>query len=164
MVDVVSIEKRSQMMSGIKGKDTQPEVSLRKELYARGYRYRKHGKGIKGKPDLVLKKYNALIFVHGCFWHGHENCKLFRLPKSRIEFWVNKIEGNITRDHLRREGLLQSGWRVLTVWECSLKNGGEKVIKTADLIERWLLSDDLLAEIRMDENLKSTVLLDSLSN
>ena len=114
-------------MAGIKGKDTKPEVTLRKELYDRGFRYRKNVKGIDGKPDLVLRKYNALIFIHGCFWHGHEGCKLFRMPKSKVEFWSEKICGNIKRDKCKMQKLLDQGWRILIVWECAGKGKKERV-------------------------------------
>jgi DNA mismatch endonuclease (patch repair protein) len=92
-MDIVSKEKRSSMMSGIRSKNTKPEMQIRKTLYSRGYRYRLHSSVIPGKPDIIMRKYNAVIFIHGCFWHGH-NCKLFRLPKTRTEFWENKINTN----------------------------------------------------------------------
>ncbi len=152
MADVVSKEKRSKMMAGIKGKDTKPEVLLRKELYKRGFRYRKNVKGIEGKPDLVLRKYKALVFIHGCFWHGHENCRLFRMPKSKVEFWTEKIGGNIERDKRKMQKLLDEGWRILVVWECSVKGKKERVQLTADLAEEWLGSDKAgLTEIRVNE-------------
>jgi len=139
-------------MAGIKGKDTKPEITLRKELYRRGFRYRTHGKGIEGKPDIVFRKYNALVFVHGCFWHGHENCKLFRIPKSKVEFWTEKIYGNIERDKRKMQALLDQGWRILIVWECAVKGKKERIPLTADLVEKWLLSRrDGLTEIRLDE-------------
>lgn len=150
MVDVVSKAKRSKMMAGIKGKDTKPEILLRKELYARGFRYRLHDKGIKGKPDIVLRKYNALVFVHGCFWHGHENCKLFRLPKSRVKFWEEKIGCNMARDKKRIRGLLEEGWRVPIVWECAVKGKRDKMPLAVDIVEGWLLSGDNEETIRMD--------------
>ncbi|NCO02573.1 MAG: DNA mismatch endonuclease Vsr [Alphaproteobacteria bacterium] len=153
MADVVSKSKRSQMMSGIKGKNTKPEISLRKELFSRGFRYRTHGRILPGKPDLVFKKYNALVFVNGCFWHGHENCKLFRMPKSRIDFWEEKIGVNIDRDKRNIIELLDFGWRVLIVWECSIKGKSVRLPATADLVQEWLLSDRKgLFEIRLDND------------
>lgn len=137
MSDVVSKAKRSQMMSGIKGKDTKPEVILRKALYADGYRYRKHAKDIKAKPDIVLRKYNALIFVHGCYWHGHEDCKLFRLPKSNVEFWSEKISKNMERDKRQQKELIQAGWRVLVVWECSLRKN-DNIEEAIRLTKCWI--------------------------
>jgi DNA mismatch endonuclease (patch repair protein) len=152
MVDVVSKEKRSKMMAGIKGKDTKPEIMLRKELYRRGYRYRIHGKGIEGRPDIVVRKYNALVFVHGCFWHGHKNCKLFRIPKSKVEFWTNKIGGNTERDKHKMQSLIDDGWRILIVWECAVKGRKERIPLTADLVEKWLSeNEDGLTEIKMDQ-------------
>ncbi len=121
MTDIVSPEKRSQMMAGIRGKNTKPEIQVRKLLHAAGFRFRLHRKDLPGKPDIILPKYKVVIFVHGCFWHGHENCHLFRLPKSRIDFWEAKISGNVKRDKHKQKQLLNDGWRVLLVRECALK-------------------------------------------
>ena len=121
MADIVDEATRSRMMSGIKGKDTKPEIAIRKMLHAAGFRYRLHDKRLPGKPDLVLPKYCTAIFVHGCFWHGHENCSLFRLPGSRQEFWSDKIGGNMKRDASHAHALLESGWDVVTVWECAIR-------------------------------------------
>jgi DNA mismatch endonuclease (patch repair protein) len=123
-MDVFTPEKRSEVMSRIRGRDTKPELVLRSMLHRLGYRFTVHGpknKSLPGKPDLVLPKHRTVIFVHGCFWHGHENCPAFRLPKSRRTFWKNKIEGNRARD-LRNENALRAlGWHVVTIWECALK-------------------------------------------
>ena len=117
-MDVVSSEKRSLMMSGIKGKDTQPEIAVRKFLHANGFRFRLHRKDLPGKPDIVLPKMNTCIFVHGCFWHRH-NCKKGRhLPKSNIEFWEEKLGKNKIRDRKNAKALRDLGWQVLTIWEC----------------------------------------------
>lgn len=110
-------------MSGIRAKNTKPEMIVRKLLHSAGFRYRLHGRELPGKPDLVLRKHRTVIFVHGCFWHGHENCALFRLPKSRTDFWETKIHGNINRDSLHLEELANAGWRVALIWECALKGG-----------------------------------------
>ncbi|WP_457650377.1 very short patch repair endonuclease [Profundibacter sp.] len=121
MTDVVSPKKRSAMMAGISGKNTKPEIYIRQVLHRAGYRFRLHRKDIPGTPDIFLPRYGVAIFVHGCFWHGHENCHLFRLPKTRTEFWEAKITGNKTRDARVRQELIHSGYRVLDVWECSTK-------------------------------------------
>lgn len=120
MADVVDKATRSRMMAGIQGKDTKPELLVRKYLHSRGLRYRLHAKELPGKPDLVFPKYKAIVFVHGCFWHGH-NCKLFKFPATRPMFWKNKIAANIARDELVQKKLTESGWRVGIVWECALK-------------------------------------------
>jgi DNA mismatch endonuclease, patch repair protein len=125
MVDVFSPEKRSQVMSRIRGRDTKPELALRSILHRRGYRFTVNGpnnKFLPGRPDLVLPKYRTVIFVHGCFWHGHENCPAFRLPKTRREWWKHKIDGNRTRDIRNEEALLGQGWHVVTIWECAIKS------------------------------------------
>lgn len=121
MADIVDRKTRSRMMSGISGKNTKPELLVRKALFAKGYRYRLHDKKLPGKPDIVLPKYKTVVFVHGCFWHGHENCYLFRLPKSRTDFWKSKIESNIDRDRTNENSLLFAGWRIVNIWECALK-------------------------------------------
>lgn len=122
MADIVSPQKRSDMMSGIKGKNTKPEIIIRKALHAEGFRFRLHDKKLPGKPDIVLSKFKIAIFVNGCFWHGHENCRLYRTPKSRAGFWNNKIGTNIKRDTARISQLRNIGWKVITVWECTVKN------------------------------------------
>lgn len=120
MVDVVSKKKRSQMMSGIKGKNTKPELVVRQILHSRGYRYRLHKKELPGRPDLALRKYNCVVLANGCFWHGHD-CHLFRWPTTREEFWREKIQKNRIRDSVQIEALLALGWRVVLVWECAIK-------------------------------------------
>lgn len=139
MVDRVSREVRSKNMSRIRSRDTKPELLLRKELFSRGFRYRLHGKKIPGKPDLVLKKWNAVIFIHGCFWHRHEGCKYSTIPATRTEFWNEKFEGNTARDAKNLETLLARGWRVAVIWQCALKNGAEPVVD--DLI-LWVTKYD----------------------
>ncbi|WP_262705752.1 very short patch repair endonuclease [Chryseobacterium arthrosphaerae] len=109
-------------MSQIKGKNTKPEILVRKFLFANGFRYRLHDKKLQGKPDIVLRKYNTVIFVHGCFWHGHDGCKKFVIPKTRTDFWLNKINTNISNDNKNIEALKKDGWNVITIWECEIKN------------------------------------------
>lgn len=145
-MDIVSSEKRSQMMAGIKAKNTVPEMLIRKRLHSLGYRYRLHGTILPGKPDMILKKYNAVIFVNGCFWHGHD-CHLFKLPKTRTEFWQNKIEENRKRDKKVLDELLNLGWRVAIIWECALK-GKNKLDFNAlvDKLSGWIQSDNRFSE------------------
>lgn len=138
MADVVSPEKRSEMMSGIKGKNTKPEILVRKALYARGFRYRLHDAHLPGRPDIVFPKYGAAVFVNGCFWHMH-GCHLSSIPKTRTEFWREKLEGNRARDAENIERLAEAGWRVAIVWECAIK--GKKALpveEIADMLENWL--------------------------
>ena len=126
MADVMTPEQRSRCMAAIKGKDTKPEMIVRKYLFSRGLRFRVQVKKLPGNPDIVLPKYKTVIFVNGCFWHGHEGCRYFRLPKSNIEFWEEKIERNVARD-VRNEGELKAlGWRVVRVWECEIKTVAER--------------------------------------
>jgi len=121
MADVHEPATRSYNMSQIKATDTKPEMIVRKFLYANGFRYRLHVKDLPGKPDLVLPKYNSVIFVHGCFWHAHEACEDFVMPKSRVDYWKPKLLGNKKRDEENYEKLKQLGWCVLEIWECELK-------------------------------------------
>ena len=109
-------------MAAVKGKDTKPEMIVRKYLFSRGLRFRVQVRKLPGKPDIVLPKYKTAIFVNGCFWHGHEGCKYFRLPKSNVEFWKEKIERNIERDRESMQALFDLGWKVVRVWECELRN------------------------------------------
>ena len=120
-MDVHDKKTRSYNMSRIKSKNTKPEEMVHKYLFSHGFRYRKNDKRLPGTPDIVLPKYRTVIFVNGCFWHGHENCRYFVMPKSNIEYWQNKISRNIKRDKENDESLTASGWQVLTVWECQLK-------------------------------------------
>lgn len=123
MADVHDKATRSYNMSRIRSKDTKPEMIVRKYLHAKGFRYRLHDKKLPGKPDIVLKKYKTMIFVHGCFFHGHKECKYFVLPKTRTEWWKEKIERNIANDTKAISSLKQNGWNVIILWECNLKAG-----------------------------------------
>ena len=120
-MDRLTQEQRHRNMAAIRGKDTKPEILVRKFLFSRGFRYRLNHPRLPGHPDLVLRKYRTVIFVNGCFWHGHENCKYFRLPKTNIDFWKNKIEQNKERDKKEQCQLAAMGWHCITVWECQLK-------------------------------------------
>jgi len=121
MADVHEPEVRSYNMSKIRNKDTKPEIIVRKYLHSLGFRYRLHDKSLPGKPDIVLKKYNIVIFIHGCFWHGHENCRYFSLPSSNEEYWIPKIENNKAKDIKQLRECSDLGWRTIVVWECQLK-------------------------------------------
>ncbi|WP_255654307.1 very short patch repair endonuclease [Cohnella sp. REN36] len=122
-------------MSKIRSKNTVPEMTVRRYLHSRGFRYRLHDKKLPGKPDLILPKYKTAIFVHGCFWHAHEGCKYYRAPKSNTDYWSKKIGNNISRDQLHQQKLRQMGWNVIVVWECELKlNSQGRCINLVDQI------------------------------
>lgn len=127
-MDVHSKETRSYNMSRIKNKNTKPEELVRKFLFSKGLRYRKNDKRLPGHPDIVLPKYKTVIFVNGCFWHGHKGCKYFVWPKSNEEFWKQKIGSNIERDEKNISALKQLGWNVLSIWECELKNNQKETL------------------------------------
>lgn len=128
-MDIVSEETRSYIMSKIHSKDTKPELIVRKALFAKGFRYRIHDKRLPGKPDIVLPKYKTVIFVNGCFWHGHDdNCPIYKPPKSNVEFWQTKIEKNRKRDVKNLKLLKGMGWKVITIWECLLKGKNSEEI------------------------------------
>ena len=147
MTDVVSKKVRSKMMAGIKGANTKPELIIRKELFARGYRYRLHYKKLPGRPDIVLPMYRAAIQVHGCFWHKHD-CHLFKWPSSRRDFWHKKLNGNVVRDKKTIEDTLTQGWRVLIIWECVLKGKERHPLgKTINAIEEFLKGTEPYREL-----------------
>ncbi|KZS49945.1 very short patch repair endonuclease [Rhizobium anhuiense] len=146
MTDIVDKQTRSRMMSGIRGKDTQPEMALRRALHVRGFRFRLHSKNVPGRPDLIFQKYRAVIFVHGCFWHRHTDCRYSTMPATRPEFWQAKFETNMARDSTVRATLIEAGWRVATVWECALRKP-DKVQATAANLSNWLLSNESQIEI-----------------
>ena len=135
------------MMAGIKGRDTKPELMIRRGLHALGFRYRLHVSSLPGKPDIVLRKYRAVILVNGCFWHRHE-CHLFKWPSTRREFWHEKLERNVEVDRRSISALRDTGWRVLVIWECALK--GRTRLALDEVVRRtsnWLLSDSAWEEI-----------------
>jgi DNA mismatch endonuclease (patch repair protein) len=147
MADVVTLEKRSLMMSGIKSRDTKPELFIRNRIHHEGFRYLLHGVKLPGKPDLVFPKYKAVIFINGCFWHAHD-CTYFKWPQTRAQFWKEKLEGNRNRDQSNIGKLNSMGWRVGIVWECSLQcdsHGQEKLIKW---LSCWLKSSRQYFEIK----------------
>ena len=133
-------------MSGIRGRNTKPELALRRALHARGFRFRLHSGRVQGRPDLVLPKHRAIVFVHGCFWHRHEGCRYATNPASRQGFWQAKFEANIVRDSAVRSALLEEGWRVATVWECALRRPAQVEISSL-LLAEWLLGCSAEVEI-----------------
>jgi DNA mismatch endonuclease, patch repair protein len=146
VADIVDKQTRSRMMAGIKGKDTKPELLLRKALHARGFRFRLHAKDVLGRPDLVFAKYHAVVFVHGCFWHRHTDCRYATTPTTRPDFWRGKFDANIARDGVVTSALLDSGWRVATVWECALRKP-DIVNAAVENVSQWLLSGDRQIEV-----------------
>lgn len=136
MSDRLTIQQRHNNMAAIKGKNTKPEVLVRKYLWSHGFRYRLNHPRLPGHPDIVLRKYHTCIFVNGCFWHGHEGCKYYRVPKTNTEFWERKISRNRERDLEEQKQLARMGWHCITVWECELK--GERREKTLESLEYTL--------------------------
>lgn len=147
MTDIVDQKTRSRMMSGIRGKNTQPEITIRKALHANGFRYLLHNKKLPGKPDLTFTKYKAVVFIHGCFWHGH-TCRYFKIPQTRTAFWQDKINGNRQRDAKQLVQLHHAGWRSLIIWECAVrKNNKFSKEKLIDCISNWLIIGSSDAQI-----------------
>ncbi|MBK5567426.1 very short patch repair endonuclease [Ensifer sp. SSB1] len=140
MTDIVDKQTRSRMMAGIRGKDTKPELALRRALHARGFRFRLHARNVHGRPDLVLPKHGAVVFVHGCFWHRHAGCRYTTTPSTRPEFWQTKFEANVARDLAVKRALLEDGWRVATVWECALRRPDQDELAAEQLVA-WLLGN-----------------------
>jgi len=146
MVDVVSPVDRSRMMAGIKGKNSQPELHVRRLLFASGYRFRLHRRDLPGTPDIVMPGRRIAIFVHGCFWHLHHGCRFAKLPATRQEFWRAKLQANVQRDRCSIDELRAMGWRVLCVWECALreaKGAAEFQVR----LQSWIESDLPFGEI-----------------
>lgn len=146
MADVVDAATRSRMMSGIRGKNTKPELRLRKALHALGFRYRIHATDLPGKPDVVLPRWNAVVLVHGCFWHRHPDCRFATTPSSRTEFWQAKFDANIARDKHQLAEIRRLGWRTATIWECNLRRLGSEV-EVAEQLAQWLRSGSSTLEL-----------------
>ena len=150
MADIKSPEERSRNMSKIRSKDTKPEVWLRRKLFEHGYRYRKNVNSVPGHPDIWLAKYDTAVFVHGCFWHRHEDCKYAYMPKSRVEFWTEKFRKNEERDKVVRDELMDVGVKMLIVWECTVKRmmkDKETAAEVLEKIELFLRSDESYIEV-----------------
>lgn len=142
MADVLTVAQRRFNMSRIRGRDTKPELILRLGLHARGLRFRLHRRDLPGCPDLVLPRFNAVLFVHGCFWHGH-GCAMFKLPVTRAKFWATKIEGNRARDACALRRLERSGWRTLVLWECALRGASRRPVEVVlDEVVAWLRAEE----------------------
>lgn len=138
VVDTVDAATRSAIMSRVRSTDTKPEMAVRRALHARGYRYSLHSRSLPGRPDIVLTRHQAVVMVHGCFWHGHD-CRLYRLPQSRQEYWSAKVERNKARDSDVQKKLKDMGWRCFVVWECAVRRpGGREVEEIAGRFEKWL--------------------------
>ena len=146
MADVVSAADRSRMMAGIQGKNTKPELTVRRMLFASGYRFRLHRRDLPGAPDIVMPGRNVAIFVHGCFWHMHHGCRFSKLPATRSEFWKAKLEANVERDRRAVAKLQALSWRVLCVWECSTRDA-EAAAGLQAVMSAWLESGESLGEI-----------------
>jgi DNA mismatch endonuclease, patch repair protein len=136
-VDNLSSKERSEIMGRVRSKDSRPEIIVRKLIFALGHRYRLHARELPGNPDIVFRPRRKAIFVHGCFWHRHDNCALARMPKSRLDFWLPKLEGNKQRDQRNKDALVEMGWDVLTVWECQLASA-KRIIDLEDRLRRFL--------------------------
>jgi len=147
MADVVDSATRSRMMSGIRARNTKPELLVRQMLHRMGFRFRLHVRKLPGTPDIVLPRWQAVIFVHGCFWHGHD-CPYFRLPKTRTEFWRDKIASNQLNDNNAKQALQAVGWRVGIVWECALRGANRNIENVARQLEQWLHAETAEVEIR----------------
>jgi DNA mismatch endonuclease (patch repair protein) len=146
--DRVTAAVRNRIMASIKRRDTRPELAIRSLLHRRGFRFRLHRRDLPGKPDLVFPRHGAVIFVHGCFWHGHD-CHLFSMPKSRRDFWQQKISRNSERDAAQLRTLAVSGWRVATIWECALMGRTRLHIdEVGEICGAWLESDTRVLELR----------------
>lgn len=150
MVDVLTPRQRHLNMSRIRGKNTKPELLIRKRLHVLGFRYRLHVRSLPGKPDIVFRRYNAVVFVNGCFWHWH-GCRLFKLPETRNEWWREKLQRNRDNDAKKRKALMDQNWRVLTIWECAYRQTGNpqavELDRVAGLAAEWLQSDVRCADI-----------------
>lgn len=145
MVDIVSAETRSRMMSNIRARNTSPELQVRRALHAAKLRFRLHRKDLPGRPDIVLARWNVVIFVNGCFWHWHD-CSAGRIPDTRREFWIAKLSANRKRDNIKKNELLSSGWRVLTVWECALKGRARNPLFASEAVD-FIKSNSSAADI-----------------
>jgi len=144
VTDIVSPAVRSRMMASIRSRDTKPEMTVRRHLHGLGFRYRLSPRELPGRPDLVLPRYKATIFVHGCFWHGHSSCKLAKLPSTNVEFWTEKISANRKRDAAMVAKLRALGWRVAVIWECALRSNPDDTLRQ---VSEFIASDKAMIEV-----------------
>lgn len=144
MADIVSPDTRSRMMSTIRGRDTKPEMLVRRHLHGLGFRYRLSPRDLPGRPDLVLPRHKVAIFVHGCFWHGHDGCRFATVPATRTEFWTAKIAANKARDAVSEEKLRALGWRLAIIWECALRSDQSRTLQRA---ADFIASDEAMIEM-----------------
>jgi DNA mismatch endonuclease (patch repair protein) len=149
VADVVNPAVRSRMMSGIRGKDTRPEKLVRSALFAAGFRFRLHSRNLPGKPDLVLARWRTVVFINGCFWHAHPDCRFFRVPKNRRSFWIEKLGANRSRDIKCTAAIASQGWKVVTVWECALR---ADAVVTLDLLQHAIRNCSTLEKWDIREN------------
>lgn len=149
MADVVDPATRSRMMAGIRGRDTRPEMAVRRALFAAGFRFRLHRRDLPGSPDIVLPGRMIAVFVHGCFWHRHGGCRYSKLPATRPEFWKAKLDANVERDSRAIQALRAGGWRVLIVWECAVRNN-ETLATLRETLADWIRSGASFGEVSGD--------------
>ena len=147
MPDIYDKKRRSEIMAQIAGKDTKPEKLIRSYLHSQGFRFRINNPNLPGKPDIVLKKYNAVIFIHGCFWHNHKGCKKSKLPETRKQFWRNKIGNTVKRDKRNISELKKIGWRIAIVWECAIKNK-EDLPSSYTKLKFWIVGNEKMIQIQ----------------
>ncbi|MGQ1270056.1 very short patch repair endonuclease (plasmid) [Acinetobacter baumannii] len=148
MVDIVDSITRSRMMAAVKSSNTKPELQIRKILHERGFRFRLHEKKLPGKPDIVLPKYRAVIFINGCFWHGHDNCRFSKLPATRTDFWKEKISKNKFNDANAIASLLTSNWRVCIIWQCKIREVKKDLTRLADTVSNFIKGQEPFLELR----------------
>lgn len=148
MTDRVDSATRSRMMAAVKSRDTKPELLIRSILHQKGFRFRLHVKDLPGKPDIVLPKYRSVILINGCFWHGHENCRFFKIPSTRTEFWEEKIHKNKINDSKAIAKLLAENWRVCVIWQCKIRESKKNLTELADIISSFITGKEKFLELR----------------
>lgn len=148
MTDRVDSATRSRMMAAVKSRDTKPELLIRSILHQKGFRFRLHVKDLPGKPDIVLPKYRSVILINGCFWHGHENCRFFKIPSTRTEFWEEKIHKNKINDSKAIAKLLAENWRVCVIWQCKIRESKKNLTELADIVSSFITGKEKFLELR----------------